>query len=84
MALAQETCGSIGLAWVLTETNSSDALSPGVLERLGIHLSRDHLDVGSIKSVRAYAPKTFEHRLLKPARSPEAARLACEKARQTK
>lgn len=84
MALGQETCESIGASWILTETNSRDALSPAVLERFGIHLSRDHLDVGSIKSVRAYAPKTFEHRLLKPARPLEAARLACEEARRTK
>ncbi len=84
MALDQETCGSIGSSWILTEPNSRDALLPDVLERFGIHLSRDYLDVGSINSVRAYAPKTFEHRLLKPARSAEAARLACEDARQAR
>jgi hypothetical protein len=84
MALGQETCASIGASWILTETNSRDALSASVLERFGIHLSRDHLDVGSIKSVRAYAPKAYEHRLLKPARPFETARLACEGSRQTK
>ena len=40
------------------------------------------LDVGSIDSTRSFAPLSFQQRLLKPARSSEVARLACDDARR--
>ena len=81
-ALRQETCGSIGASWILTEPGSGDALPARLLEPFGIELSRDYLEVGSIKSMRSFAPKNFEHRLLKPTRNPEVARQACEQAKR--
>jgi hypothetical protein len=81
-ALRQETCGAIGASWILTEPGSGDAFSPGLLEPFGIDLSRDYLDVGSIRSMRSFLPTTFEQHLLKPTRKPEVARQACEEARR--
>ncbi|HEU0085183.1 MAG TPA: hypothetical protein VFQ87_20225 [Bradyrhizobium sp.] len=80
-ALNLETCDAIAKAWILTEPGSKDTMPPDMLRRFGIEITRDYLDAGSIDSRRAFAPQTFRHRLLKPARSAEAARLACEHAR---
>lgn len=81
-ALNLETCEAIGRTWILTEPGSKDSISPDLLRRIGIEIERDYLDVGSIESARSFAPLTFQHRLLKPVRNPEAARLACEEARR--
>jgi hypothetical protein len=81
-ALRQESCGSIGSSWILTEPGSGDALSPGLLVQYGIDVSQDYLDVGSIDSKRSFAPTTFEQRLLKPTRNAEVARQSCEEARR--
>lgn len=81
-ALDGETCEAIAAAWILTEPAAA-AFSPGILRRYGIDISTDYLDVGSISSTRSFAPQKFEHRLLKPVRSPEAARLLCENTRRT-
>jgi hypothetical protein len=84
LAAAQnlETCEAIGRAWILTEPGSKDSLSPDLLLQFGIEIARDYLEVGSIDSTRSFAPLTFQHRLLKPVRSSEAARLACDDARR--
>ena len=82
-ALGGETCESIAVSWILTEPNAPDSYSPAILRPFGIEISTDYLDVGSISSTRSFAPQRFEQRLLKPARSPEAARLACENAKRT-
>jgi hypothetical protein len=74
-------CGAVAASWILTEPGSPDTLSFGLLGRHGIDVSRDYREVGSIRSVRAFAPVKFEQRLLKPARSLETAREACEQAR---
>jgi hypothetical protein len=81
-ALNLETCEAIAIAWILTEPGSKDALSPDLLRRFGIEIARDYLDVGSIESTRDFAPTRFQQRLLKPARSSEVARLACDDARR--
>jgi hypothetical protein len=81
-ALDSETCDAIAAAWILTEPAAA-AFSPEIFRRFGIDISTDYRDVGSINSTRSFAPLKFEHRLRKPARSPEAARLACENARRT-
>jgi hypothetical protein len=81
-ALNLEPCEAIGTAWILTEPGSKDSLSPDLLRRIGIDIARDYLDVGSIDSTRGFAPLSFQHRLLKPARSSEVARLACDDARR--
>jgi hypothetical protein len=79
--LDQETCNAIGASWILTEPNSRDAFSPDLLRRFGIDLLHDYRIVGSVSSIRDPPPTRFENRLLKPVRSLEAARLACEEAR---
>jgi hypothetical protein len=81
-ALDQETCESIGASWILTEPSSRDSFPPGLLQRFGIDMDRDYLDVGSVSSVRSFFPMKFEHRLFKPTRSLNVARLACEEARR--
>jgi hypothetical protein len=82
-ALGGETCEAIAVSWILTEPDAADSFSPEILRPFGIDISTDYLDVGSISSTRSFAPKRFQQRLLKPARSTEAARLACENARRT-
>jgi hypothetical protein len=83
-ALDGETCEAIAASWILTEPGANDSFSPEILRRFGIDMSTDYLDVGSIRSTRSFTPQQFEQRLLKPARSPEVARLACEDARRMK
>jgi hypothetical protein len=83
-ALDGETCKAIAESWILTEPDAPDSFSPDLLQQFGINISTDYLDVGSINSTRSFAPQQFEQRLLKPVRSPEAARLACESARRTR
>jgi hypothetical protein len=83
-ALDGETCEAIAVSWILMEPDARDSFSPDLLQRFGINISTDYLDVGSINSTRSFAPQQFEQRLLKPLRSPEVARLACESARRTR
>jgi hypothetical protein len=81
-ALDDEACEAIAASWILTEPGSADSFSPEILGRSGIDVSGDYLQVGTIRSTRGVVPKPFEHRLLKPARSPDVARKACEEARR--
>lgn len=81
-AVNRETCETIAASWVLTEPDSRDSYSTDLLRHFGIDLLNDYQYLGSISSVREIAPRTFEHRLFKPARSPDIARLACENARR--
>ena len=83
-ALDGETCEAIAASWILTEPSAPDSFSPDLLRRFGIDISADYVNVGSINSTRSFAPQQFEQRLLKPVRSPEVARLACENARRTR
>ncbi len=83
-ALDGETCEAIAVSWLLTEPSAADSYSPEILRPFGIDFSTDYLDVGSIVSSRSFAPQHLEQRLLKPVRSPEAARLACDNARRTR
>jgi hypothetical protein len=80
-ALNRETCETIATAWILTEPGSKDWLSWEMLRPSGIDIARDYREVASIDARRAFAPLTFEQRLLKPTRNAEVARLACEQAR---
>jgi hypothetical protein len=82
-ALKLQACEAIGKAWILTEPDSKGSLSPDMLRQFGIEIARDYSETGSIESTRGFAPLTFQQRLLKPARSPEVARRACEDARRT-
>jgi hypothetical protein len=84
MALDGETCEAIASSWILTEPGAPDSISPDVLERFGINIATDYLSIGSIRSTRSFVPEHFEQRLLKPVRSPEVARLACESARRAR
>jgi hypothetical protein len=81
-ALDDEACEAIAASWILTEPGATDSFSPDILRRFGIDISADYVNVGSISSTRSFAPQHFEQRLLKPVRSPDVARLACENARQ--
>jgi hypothetical protein len=83
-ALDNEPCGAIAASWILTEPGATDSFSPEILRQFGIDISTDYQNVGSISSVRSFAPKLFEQRLLKPVRPLEAARQACENARRMK
>jgi hypothetical protein len=82
MALDGETCEAIASSWILTEPSAPDSFSSDILRRFGIDISADYLSVGSISSTRSFRPQLFEQQLLKPARTPDVARLACESARR--
>jgi hypothetical protein len=77
----QESCEAIGASWILMEPSSPQYFVPNLLEPYGINISSDYLVVGSISSSRNAPPQKFEQQLLKPARSLEIARQACEEAR---
>jgi hypothetical protein len=81
-ALDQETCDAIAASWILIEVGSSSGFSFDSLRRYGINISSDYLTVGSVSSTRSFIPQKFEHRLLKPARTFDVARQACERAKQ--
>jgi hypothetical protein len=81
-ALDDEACEAIAASWILTEPGSADSFSPDILRRFGIDIASDYRSVGSIRSTRSFAPRQFEHQLLKPVRDPDVARLACENARR--
>jgi len=79
-ALDQAGCEAVAASWILTEPGSPDTLSFDLLRRYGIDVARDYREVGSVHSVRGFAPANFEQRLLKPVRSHETAREACKQA----
>jgi hypothetical protein len=81
-ALDDETCEAIAASWILTEPSAPARFSYEMLRQFGIDITTDYLNVGSISSTRSFSPQNFEHQLLKPVRSPEVARLACENARR--
>jgi hypothetical protein len=81
-ALDDETCEAIAASWILTEPSAPARFSYELLRQFGIDITTDYFNVGSISSTRSFSPQNFEHRLLKPVRSPEVARLACENARR--
>jgi hypothetical protein len=83
-ALDDEPCEAIAASWILTDPNAADSFSPEILRQFGIDISTDYQNVGSISSTRSFAPKHFEQWLLKPVRTLDAARQACENARQMK
>jgi hypothetical protein len=80
--LDEEPCEAIAASWILTEPSTPERFSVEMLRQFGIDITTDFVDVGSISSTRGFSPQKFEHRLLKPARSAEVARLACENARR--
>jgi hypothetical protein len=79
-----ESCEAIVASWILVEPNTPERFSVEMLRQFGIDIAADYVNVGSISSTRSFSPQMFEHRLLKPARSAEVARLACENARRTR
>ncbi len=81
-ALDDEACEAIAASWILTEPGAPDSFSPDILQWFGINISTDYLNTGSINSARSFAPQQFEQRLLKPVRSPDVARQACENTRR--
>jgi hypothetical protein len=83
-ALDGESCEAIAASWILTEPTAPDRFSVEMLRQFGIDVLADYAAVGSISGTRSFSPQKFEHRLLKPVRSAETARLACEKARRAK
>jgi hypothetical protein len=83
-ALDGEPCEAIAVSWILTEPSAPERFSVEMLRQFGIDLAADYVSVGSISSTRSFSPQKFEHRLLKPVRSAEMARLACENARRTR
>jgi hypothetical protein len=83
-ALNDEPCEAIATSWILTEPTAPEAFSFKMLQQFGIDISADYVSVGSINSTRGFSPRKFEHQLLKPVRSAEVARMACENTRRTK
>ncbi|NOJ43550.1 hypothetical protein [Bradyrhizobium australiense] len=81
-ALDRVGCEPIVASWILTERTSANALSFDLLRHYGIDFSHDYVEVGSLRSVRSFSPREFEHRLLKPVRTLDVAREACELARR--
>jgi hypothetical protein len=81
--LDQVSCRAIGLSWILTEPSSPQYFDSDLLERYGINVAHDFRVVGSIhsNSSRFIPPQIFEQQLLKPTRSLDVARMACEHAR---
>jgi hypothetical protein len=80
--LTGEGCDVLGASWILTEPSSSVSFSANLLQRYGIDISRDYHEVGSVRSLRAVSRTNFEQFLLKPSRTPDVARQACEQARR--
>jgi hypothetical protein len=80
--LTGEGCDVLGASWILTEPSSSVSFSANLLQRYGIDISRDYHEVGSVRSVRGASRTRFEQFLLKPSRTPDVARQACEQARR--
>jgi hypothetical protein len=78
----RESCEAIGVSWILMEPNSPWHFVPNLLQPYGINISSDYLVVGSVSSSRYAPPEKFEQQLLKPARSLEIARQACEEAKR--
>ncbi|NOJ50676.1 hypothetical protein [Bradyrhizobium archetypum] len=81
-ALASESCDVLAAMWILTEPGLSTAFSANLLQRYGIDILRDYKEVGSVRSVRDVPLTEFEQFVLKPTRTRDAARQACERARQ--
>ncbi|ANW00568.1 hypothetical protein [Bradyrhizobium icense] len=81
-ALDRVGCEPIVASWILTERTSPNALSSDLLRRYGIDFSHDYVEVGSLRSVRSFSPREFESRLLKPVRTLDVAREACELAKR--
>lgn len=81
-ALDDETCEAIAVSWVLTEPSAPAKFSHEMLRQFGIDIATHYVNVGSISSTRSFSPQNFEHHLLKPVRSPEVSRLACENAKR--
>ncbi len=81
-ALGLVSCKVIAESWILFESDPAAFFDPEIMRGIGIDISTDYSDVGSIASIRSFAPRQFEQRLLRPARSPGAGTLACENARR--
>jgi hypothetical protein len=81
-SLNAEPCDAIATSWILSDHGSTNTIPSEVLVGQGIDLSADYSVVGSIHGTRSEEPPSFEYRLLRPARSPQAAQSACEEARR--
>jgi hypothetical protein len=74
-------CSELTGAWVLTEPTGPCRFDSKLLSRYGIDLERDYAEVVRIPSPAGDYPKSYEQRLLRPIRDPEAARAAYENLR---
>jgi hypothetical protein len=81
-ALQQAPCDQIAVAWVITEPEGPNALPASVAARHGMALDRDFQDLGTVATTTAQFPTSHDQHLLKPTRTPEEARAACETARR--
>lgn len=80
-ALDRESCAEISAAWILVEPTGPRALSSKILDRYGADLQRDYEVAGLFHSPTGSYPKSYAQYLLKPSRSPEVAKLACEQSK---
>ncbi|MCK1393538.1 hypothetical protein [Bradyrhizobium sp. 1] len=80
--LRLESCAAIGVSWILSAPEQPDSIAPDFLRKFGIDVGTDYQEAGNIDSVLSFAPfSKIRYRLLKPARSPAEASLACERDR---
>ena len=57
-------------AWILTEPTGPRKLPPKILERYGIDLAKDYIEVGSLESPTGTYPDRYRQHLLRPKGAP--------------
>lgn len=83
--IARASCEELARAWVLIQPQGTTNLSPTLLNTFGAELDRDYERVGTIVMDQRFSGyrELWTQYLLKPRRSPNAAREACFTARST-
>jgi len=75
------SCQELARSWILTEPEGPVRLSPDLLLKYDIDLSRDFEAVGTLEAPTGTYPTAFRQYLLKPKRAFPEADSACEKKR---
>jgi hypothetical protein len=57
----------LGQTWILTEPGGPRKLSPDILTRYGVDLTKNYTEVGTIDSPTGSYPESYKQHLLKPA-----------------
>lgn len=83
-ALDRVSCTDLGHAWILLELSGPRHLDPVILKRYGMDIYKDFAVAGVANSPRGSYPESFKQSLIRPIRTPQDARIACEQARASK